>query len=149
MSPLASVFLQTEEYNSLNSRNTSTWSSMYGPHHRLSAGSCSWNMQQKGCFGGAPALASTYGQEREGNSLISHALYFHSLLTCICILKAWRRMRSVSARATAFDSHLGIYDSCRTRDMYGMTLQLHTCTTSGRLAMEQGWMCWLPLFFRL
>ena len=56
------------------SRNISTWSSNYRTHHRLSATCRSWNTQQKGCFGGAPALASANGQGRENSSQISQPI---------------------------------------------------------------------------
>ena len=69
-------------------RDISTWRSNFWPHHRRSVGSRFWNTQQNSCFGGASALASAYGHERENSSQISpytpqHIIflsYTHSLL---------------------------------------------------------------------
>ena len=56
------------------SKDISTRGSNHGSHHRRSAGSRSWNTEQKGCFEGAPALASAFWQERENSSQISQLI---------------------------------------------------------------------------
>ena len=52
-------------------RDISSWRSNCAPHQRSSIVSRFWNTQQNSCFGGAPALASAYGQRRENRSQIS------------------------------------------------------------------------------